>query len=62
MTADLILSALFTFFMSLAGGLAAYVLLDEYFPRDVRFRKVGGLVHWRFGRLGGSFYVARKAR
>jgi hypothetical protein len=22
------------------------------------FRRVGGLYHWRVGRLGGSFYVA----
>lgn len=26
----------------------------------LKFRKVGGLYHWRIGRLGGSFYVARK--
>jgi len=24
------------------------------------FRKVGGLYHWRIGRLGGSFYLARR--
>jgi hypothetical protein len=23
-------------------------------------RRVGGLHHWRIGRFGGSFYVARK--
>lgn len=23
------------------------------------FRRVGGLYHWRIGRLGGSFYLAR---
>lgn len=26
----------------------------------VSWRKVGGLHHWRLGRLGGSFYIARK--
>jgi hypothetical protein len=25
------------------------------------YHKVGGLHHWRIGRFGGSFYVARKA-
>lgn len=24
------------------------------------YRKVGGLHHWRIGRLGGSFYIARR--
>jgi len=23
-------------------------------------RKVGGLLHWRIGRLGGSFYLAKR--
>lgn len=25
------------------------------------YRKVGGLHHWRVGRLGGSFYIAKRA-
>lgn len=25
----------------------------------VAYRKVGGLHHWRFGRLGGSVYLKR---
>jgi hypothetical protein len=25
----------------------------------IRLRKVGGLVHWRIGRVGGSFYIAK---
>lgn len=25
-------------------------------------RKVGGLWHWRIGRIGGSFYVARRRK
>jgi hypothetical protein len=28
-------------------------------PARFSFRKVGGLYHWRVGRLGGSFYVAK---
>ena len=28
--------------------------------RALKFRKIGGLWHWRLGRLGGSFYVARR--
>ena len=24
------------------------------------YRKVGGLHHWRVGRLGGSFYIAKR--
>lgn len=24
-------------------------------------KKVGGLHHWRIGRLGGSFYLAKRA-
>ena len=26
----------------------------------IAFRKVGGLYHWRIGRLGGSVYLARR--
>lgn len=28
-------------------------------PRPPIFRRVGGLIHWRIGRLGGSFYWAK---
>jgi len=26
----------------------------------VSFRKIGGLWHWRIGRIGGSFYIRRR--
>ena len=26
----------------------------------VQSRRVGGLHHWRIGRIGGSFYVAKR--
>lgn len=26
---------------------------------NISFRKVGGLYHWKIGRFGGSFYMAR---
>ena len=27
----------------------------------LRTRQVGGLHHWRIGRIGGSFYIRRKS-
>ena len=33
---------------------AAFVSL-----RFFKFQKVGGLYHWRIGRVGGSFYLSR---
>ena len=26
----------------------------------MKFQKVGGLYHWRVGRVGGSFYLAKR--
>jgi len=26
------------------------------------YKKVGGMHHWRLGRLGGSFYIAKTAK
>lgn len=39
-----------------AIGLAISILFDVGFAR---YNRVGGLRHWRFGRIGGSFYVAK---
>ena len=25
-----------------------------------KLQRVGGLLHWRIGRIGGSFYIARR--
>lgn len=36
-------------------ALVVYVLSDGH----ITARRVGGLYHWRVGRLGGSFYWAR---
>lgn len=33
--------------------------VESLFERGV-VRKVGGLWHWRIGRFGGSFYVAKR--
>lgn len=41
-------------------GTLAHEALDQFLPRDVRCYRVGGLVHWRFGRVGGSFYFAKE--
>jgi hypothetical protein len=30
--------------------------------RPMPLRRIGGLYHWRIGRLGGSFYIARGSR
>lgn len=56
------------FMISFAAFLLAYAVLDcvvpytlPSFPR-LRFNRVGGLLHWRFGRIGGSFYLARRER
>ena len=38
------------------AGLVAFTILDAALPRVVRWHKVGGLVHWRFGRIGGTLY------
>jgi hypothetical protein len=39
--------------------LAIAAWLDAH---DVRITKVGGLYHWRIGRLGGSIYLKRSTR
>jgi hypothetical protein len=44
----------------LAGAMAYGLTALVYGHRDVLGRKVGGLYHWRIGRIGGSFYLARK--
>ena len=36
----------------------AYLALDRITPA-VPVRRVGGLIFWRIGRLGGSFYIAK---
>lgn len=40
---------------------AVYLTLDAIVPA-LRVNRVGGLLHWRAGRLGGSFYIAKRAR
>lgn len=44
----------------LSVALTAIVLLPA--SLSVSCRKVGGLYHWRVGRLGGSLYLKRKPR
>jgi hypothetical protein len=51
-----------TFFVFCVAFIAALTALEFIIPRDLRWNRVGGLVHWRIGRLGGSFYLARRAR
>ncbi len=46
-------------------GLAATLVAPMVWPVRRRefllsWRKVGGLYHWRVGRLGGSFYIAKR--
>jgi hypothetical protein len=52
--------------MSDLGFLLAFVLLvcgaAMVIADNLSYRKVGGLHHWRIGRLGGSFYIARRIR
>lgn len=50
--------------MSIAFALALIVASLAYLAADVvcnmfTVKKVGGLYHWRIGRLGGSFYWAK---
>lgn len=45
---------------ALAFGLT-YPALDAVTPA-LHLNKIGGLLHWRCGRIGGSFYLARIAR
>lgn len=33
--------------------------LKERAASAITLRKIGGLYHWRIGRLGGSFYIAK---
>lgn len=49
----------------LGGTLAAIVLLYLlaavlYGQRDLLGRRVGGLFHWRIGRIGGSLYITKR--
>jgi hypothetical protein len=48
--------------MIVVGTVASYGIALELakfsFP-PVTVRKVGGLYHWRIGRIGGSIYVAK---
>lgn len=50
--------------LTLAGVLTLAVLLPAAtLNRELelpQLRKVGGLWHWRIGRLGGSFYLRAK--
>lgn len=40
---------------------AGFALVPVAFILDnLRTNKVGGLLFWRLGRLGGSFYIARR--
>lgn len=40
---------------------AGFALVPVAFILDnLRTNKVGGLLFWRLGRLGGSFYISRK--
>lgn len=39
----------------------SHFVLDLLIPMRINFNRVGGLRFWRFGRIGGSFYI-RKAR
>lgn len=46
----------------LVAALLAHVLTVLVYGKRARAgRRVGGLLHWRIGRLGGSFYLRRAA-
>lgn len=47
------MSTIETLILSIAAWLEAH---------DVRLYRVGGLYHWRIGRIGGSIYVKRSTR
>lgn len=36
--------------------------LGAFLEQHVDFKKVGGLYHWRIGRLGGSVYLKKAKR
>lgn len=38
---------------------AALIALDIA-ASCITFQRIGGLYHWRMGRIGGSVYIARK--
>lgn len=46
-------------YVSITAFLISYAVLDAKVP-EITVRRVGGLLFWRAGRLGGSFYLARK--
>lgn len=35
--------------------------IGAFLEEHVVFKKVGGLYHWRIGRIGGSFYMKKKS-
>lgn len=57
------MSALFVILASVLIAMAIGILVsnlpDSWLPS---YRKVGGLHHWRVGRVGGSLYIARRTR
>lgn len=43
-------------------ALGALCAMLTHMANVVTFKRVGGLLFWRVGRIGGSFYVAKGAR
>lgn len=46
-------------YVSITAYLITYAVLGASLP-EIAVRRVGGLTFWRIGRIGGSFYLARR--
>ncbi len=45
--------------IGIATFVASYGVMNAYVP-DITVKRVGAISHWRCGRIGGSFYRAKR--